>query len=183
MVLENFNVKLERLTEDKIELVRKWRNNPDVQKYMEYREEITPQMQKEWFKRINNEENYFFLILLEDIEIGLVNLKDINYKFKTAEKGSLIWSEKLRGKGIGLRANYLLLDFAFNILNLEYIYIHILENNFRSIHVNEQFGFILDKDQEEKYNKKYILTKNTFLNNKERILRIIKKKMNYDTIQ
>ena len=182
MILENYGVKLVRLTEDKIELVRSWRNTSDVRQYMEYREEITSEMQKKWFENINNDNNYFFLINYGDAEVGLMNLKNIDYKLKIGEKGSLIWNKELRGKGIGIRANYLLIDFAFNTLNLENIVIHILENNFRSVHMNKLFGFILDKEQEILYNKKYILNKSVFLDRKEEILSTINEKMFYDTI-
>ena len=38
MILEGYGVKLHRLTEEKIELLRRWRNDPKIQQYMGYRE-------------------------------------------------------------------------------------------------------------------------------------------------
>ena len=46
LVIEGYGVKLKRLTHDKIELLRQWRNDPKIQQYMIYREEITPEMQE-----------------------------------------------------------------------------------------------------------------------------------------
>ena len=49
MFFEKYGVKLERLTADKIELVRNWRNDPKISQYMEFRDHITAEMQKKWF--------------------------------------------------------------------------------------------------------------------------------------
>ena len=49
MKLEKYGICLEKLTHDKIELVRRWRNHPKIRRYMEFREEITPEMQEKWF--------------------------------------------------------------------------------------------------------------------------------------
>jgi len=62
MELSKYGVKLHRLREEDIELVRTWRNSPLIRQYMEFRDEITPEMQKEWFLSINNNENYYFII-------------------------------------------------------------------------------------------------------------------------
>ena len=85
MILEGYGVKLYRLTEEKIELLRRWRNDPKIQQYMGYREHITSEMQKAWFERINNDNNYYFIIEYEGKEIGCINIKDIDYVKKTCE--------------------------------------------------------------------------------------------------
>ncbi|MDZ7743378.1 MAG: hypothetical protein U5Q03_16975 [Bacteroidota bacterium] len=46
MKLFKYGISLNRLKEDDIELVRKWRNSRKINQFMEYREEITPEMQK-----------------------------------------------------------------------------------------------------------------------------------------
>ena len=53
--IKKYGVTLEKLTHQKIEIVRQWRNDPKIDKYMEFHEEITPQMQENWFNRINND--------------------------------------------------------------------------------------------------------------------------------
>jgi hypothetical protein len=58
MFFEKYGVKLERLTADKIELVRNWRNDPKISQYMEFRDHITAEMQKKWFASVDNENNY-----------------------------------------------------------------------------------------------------------------------------
>ena len=81
MKISNYDVSLELLTENKIEMVRQWRNDPKIQQYMEYRETITPEMQKKWFDKLNNgKDNFYFIIQYKGEDIGLINVKDIAYK-------------------------------------------------------------------------------------------------------
>ncbi len=172
--IEDYGVLLKRLTADKIELVRQWRNSDEVRQFMEYREEITPEMQESWFARINNEHNYYFILVCQGKEIGVMNLKDIDYQHKEAEKGSLIWEQSMRGKGLGYRANLLLMDFAFEALGLERLIIHILQDNSASIRLNKQLGFELSPDQEHLDNQKYSLTREDYYNRRTDIISKIK---------
>lgn len=79
--INDYGVKLIQFTEDKIELVRHWRNSYKIRKYMEYRDYITPEMQKQWFEKISSTTNdFFFLIVVNDVEVGLINIKDIDWQ-------------------------------------------------------------------------------------------------------
>ena len=49
------DISLRILQEDDIELVRKWRNSSSVASYMYNESVITKKEQKNWFKKINNE--------------------------------------------------------------------------------------------------------------------------------
>ena len=60
--ISKYDVDLHRLTKDKIEEVRQWRNDPKISQFMEYRDYITPEMQDAWFKRIDNDRNYYYII-------------------------------------------------------------------------------------------------------------------------
>jgi len=62
MVLSNYDITLVRLTYDQLELVRNWRNDPKISQYMEFRDYITPEMQIKWFNKVNNRNNYYFVI-------------------------------------------------------------------------------------------------------------------------
>ena len=78
MKFRKYGITLTRLREDDIELVRKWRNSPGIQQYMEYREFITEEMQKKWFESINNLQNFYFIIEYENKKIGLINTSNID---------------------------------------------------------------------------------------------------------
>jgi len=173
MILEKYGVILKRLTHDKIEMVRNWRNDPKISKYMEFREYITPEMQEEWFQRINNDNNFFFIIEHAGKEIGLVNAKDIDYEQKTVEGGIFIYDDDYLNSDIPFRASLCSSDFAFETLNLERVIIHVLSDNKRAIKYNLMLGFERQPNQENIHNQLYFMTKENYLKKRALIKRLL----------
>ncbi|MGL4599392.1 MAG: hypothetical protein ACRCYO_17850, partial [Bacteroidia bacterium] len=62
MILYGYCIELVRLQQEHLELLRTHRNAENVNRFMEFREHITITMQQEWFERINNRNNNYFLI-------------------------------------------------------------------------------------------------------------------------
>lgn len=173
MKIEGYGITLERLTLDKIELLRNWRNDPKIQQYMEYRDYITPEMQRNWFDRINNERNYYFIINCDEKDIGLVNLKDIDYERKCAEPGIFIYEDEYLNGDTGIRVALLNTDFAFEALNLDFLYGHVLKNNRRAIRFNSVFGYELSSGQESVSNQLYTLKKEIYFQKRENLKRLL----------
>ena len=148
MEISGYGVTLRRLTEDKIEMVRNWRNDPKIQQYMEFRDYITPEMQKKWFERINNDNNYYFIIVYEGKEIGLINIRDIDYETKDGEPGIFIYDDEYLNTDVPMRASFCMADFVWNTLKLEKMHIHVLRNNRRAVTMNKTFGYKLAEGQE-----------------------------------
>ena len=140
LILQNYGVTLRRLTHDKIEMLRCWRNDPKIQQYMFYREYITPEMQKAWFARINNEHNYYFIIEYDGKEIGCVDIKDIDYDKKVAEPGIFIYDDYYLNSEIAIKATIISHDFAFYKLHLSQMLGHLWGNNKRAVRFNKLFG-------------------------------------------
>ena len=159
LVLEGYGVKLKRLTHDKIELLRQWRNDPKIQQYMFYRETITPEMQEKWFQKINNDCNFYFIIEYNGKEIGCIDIKDVDYDEKIGEYGIFIYDNQFLNSDAAVRALFCITDFIWNDLHLEAILIHVLINNSRAIRFNEIQGYKMLPGEEGKENRAYILTK------------------------
>lgn len=159
MILEGYGVKLRRLTETDLELLRCWRNDPKIQQYMEYRDYITKEMQSKWFQRINNDNNYYFIIEYEAEDIGMINIRDIDYDEGVGEPGMFIYKDEYLNSDIAFRASFCMGDFIWNNLNLKKLRIHVLRDNRRAIEYNKFFGYKLSEGQEYVQNQEYILTK------------------------
>ncbi len=173
-VINKYGVKLNRLTHDKIELVRRWRNHPKISKYMEYRNEITPEMQERWFDKINNDNNYFFLIEVDNKEIGLINVRDIDYERKEGEPGIFIWDDDYLNSTISFQAAMALTDFCFEDLGLSKLIIHVLHNNVRAIKYNLAFGYKISPCQGDIYNQEYTLTFCDYKNKRNKLLKLLR---------
>ncbi len=173
MFFERYGVKLERLTEDKIELVRNWRNDPKIAQFMEFRGHITTEMQKKWFAKINNENNYYFVINYKGQDVGLTNVKDVNYNVKTGEGGIFIYEDSLLNSDIPFRVIFALNDFCFEELRLETMVAHIMEDNQRAIDFNLVLGY---KKVPNSTGPKstYLLNKADYLKCRERFAKLFK---------
>jgi RimJ/RimL family protein N-acetyltransferase len=138
-----------------LELVRDWRNNSLIASFMEYQEYITKEAQQEWFKTIQNIENYYFIIETNNEKIGLIHLNKVDEINKSAHSGLFIGEEKYRGTGIALAASILILSFAFETLDLTKVYAKVNKDNMAVIEYNLFLGF----DFETKMNDKFDLYK------------------------
>lgn len=174
MRLEKHGVVLTRLTEDKIEMIRNWRNDPKISQHMEYKEFITPEMQKKWFKKINNENNLFFIIEYNNKEIGLINIKDIDYQLNYGEAGIYIYDDESLKTDVSFRSIICLYDYFFEILKMNKIVAHILNTNLVSVYFNKLFGYKKDPNQENVNNQLYVLTYENYLKYRLKIIESLK---------
>jgi UDP-4-amino-4,6-dideoxy-N-acetyl-beta-L-altrosamine N-acetyltransferase len=174
MKLTKYNVILNRLTEDKIEMVRNWRNDPKISQYMENREFITPEMQTTWFNKINNDNNYYFIIEFEGKEIGLINIKDIDHEKKEGEGGIFIYDDSYLNTDIPFRASQCQGEFFFETLKYQRITVHILRDNKQAIQYNKFLGFQKADNQEDVYNQLYFITSDEYFKRKKRLIKLLK---------
>jgi RimJ/RimL family protein N-acetyltransferase len=157
MIIKGFGISLHRLQHEDIELVRQKRNAPNVSAFMEYREEITPEMQEKWFQSINNEKNNYFIIDYRGERIGLIYAAEIDWqKMVTGNSGIFIWEEEFRKTSIPLAAALLLTETSF-IFGFQQTFIKVLRNNFTAIEFNKSLGYELLPGQENVVNQKYVL--------------------------
>ncbi|QGQ98479.1 GNAT family N-acetyltransferase [Paenibacillus psychroresistens] len=177
MIIEENGIRLLRLTEEHIELVRNWRNDPKISQFMEFRDFITEEMQKKWFLSIDNKENYYFLIEYKHQLIGLTEIKKINFTDHSAEAGIFIYSEEYLNSMIPFQVTLSLLDFAFNYLNIVFINSYILKSNKRAIRFNKALGFVMLDAQEAIEKQHYRLFKDNFLLCTRKIRSVIKKEI------
>lgn len=164
--LENYDVKLVSLKREKIETVRKWRNDPKITQFMEFRGHITSEMQEKWFDSINNDKNLYYIIVFKGEEIGLINIKDIEEGI--GESGVFIYDDRYLCTDVSYRAHLCLFDYYFDVLNFSGIKAHILDDNIRASRFSLFLGFQRLNDTE------YLLTKENYFDNINR-QRFIKK--------
>lgn len=149
MYLQRGDIKLLRLDHDNLELLRKWRNHPDIQKHMVYREHITVEMQEKWFDSVNNNNNLYFIISYKGDLIGLVNGKDIDWSTSKMETGIFIWSEKYKMTHIPAMCTMLFAEIFIYVLNLRSV-ATVLRNNETALKYNKMLGFKIIEDDPEK---------------------------------
>ncbi|MFX1495312.1 MAG: GNAT family N-acetyltransferase [Promethearchaeota archaeon] len=139
-------VYLKELSKKDIPLINKWRNDPEVIDFLggPFRY-INIEIEEAWFETYlkNRDKQVRCSIFLDSDEklIGLVSLLDIDHISKSAEFHIMIGDKKNYDKGYGTEATKLMLNHAFNNLNLNRIYLKVLEDNLRAIKIYDKCGF------------------------------------------
>ncbi len=167
LVLTNYGVTLRKLTHDKIEMLRQWRNDPKIQQYMFYRQEITPEMQEKWFANLNQDTNYYFIIEYEGESIGLINVKNIDFEKRNGESGVFIYEDKYLNTDVAYRAHLVMFDYMYEVLKLDYTYSHMLGDNARAVRFMDFLGgAVVEKQAESLYCELHAAN---YLTNKNRL--------------
>lgn len=129
-----------------LEACLRWMNDPEVRIFIKRYSPATIQDEKEWFERLNKNPNDIVLGIetLEGKLIGIMGLHRINWKDRTATTGAVIGEKEYWGKGYGTDAKMILLDYAFNTLNLRKIKSDAWSYNKRSIAYSLHCGYKLE---------------------------------------
>ena len=161
MRLAQYDIILERLKKDDIELVRNWRNNPKIQDKMEFRDYITTEMQLKWFNKINNPTQFMYmLVYYQNEKIGLTNRNNSN---KYTESGLFIWDDQYWNSHIPILVFLIASEVNFKLEGSKEIYGKILKSNKNGIAFNRALGFKLCDNQQGLENQLYCLKKEDYL--------------------
>lgn len=103
---------------------------------------ISIEGEREYLESNKSQEATFVIVTLEeDKMIGTCSIENINYINRTGTLGIFIGDEAARNKGYGTEAIKLILDYGFNYLNLNNIYLQVMSFNERAISCYKKCGF------------------------------------------
>ncbi|MBF0361450.1 MAG: hypothetical protein HQK49_10575 [Oligoflexia bacterium] len=164
--ISSYGVILNRVKLCDIELIRRWRNDPDISKDLIYRKYISSEQQIKWFSTITNKNNFFYTINFLKRCLGIVYIKDIDYELSHGTFGLITISDCAPESLVVLRSTFCLLDFCFNQLILEKISMKILARNYKIKHICVRYKLQLVEicNQDEEMIETYTLYRN-FYNN------------------
>jgi len=150
-ILENNIVKLRALEPSDIDLLYKWENDTSI---WQVSNSFVPFSRYILQKYIENSHQDIYqakqLRLMIDIKtddpdrsktIGSIDLFDFDPFHKRAGVGILIGDKKNRNKGYASAALDVLINYAFNILNLHQLYCNINADNENSLQLFKKHGF------------------------------------------
>lgn len=191
-MLIGHRIKLRAVELDDVEKLAKWRSNPDVYEYFYEYEPLSTIQQKKWLeKELENKENKFFIVSTLDGEaVGTVGFVDIDWRNRKAEWGRILIAEqKYRKDGYGSEVLILILEYAFEHLNLNKLYCEALVSNQKAIALYKKFGFKEDGRLRSHIYKqgKYVdvsllsILREEYFEKKEELYRILHQKASADS--
>ena len=146
ITLSGESVSLRLLTpSDANEIYRSWLNDPEVTKGLDtISKPYTKEMLTAYVNAaIADRLGYMFVILENktNTPIGTARVHNINLKSATCNLGMMIGDKSYWGKGLGKRVYKLLIEFAFNKLNIRRIWEAAHADNIVSLAMCEGLGF------------------------------------------
>ena len=142
--------------ETDLEHTTRWINDPEVNVFLSFFMPMSHQEESEFFDNLpKRKEDIVFAIDTHDGEfIGLMGIHRINWKDRTATTGAVIGEKKYWGKGYGTDAKMILLDYAFNTLNLRKICSSVIAYNKRSLQYNLHCGYKVEGIRRKQFFRK-----------------------------
>lgn len=126
-------------------LLYKWINDPKVTQFLGARYPMTEHDEEKWYEDLSKRKEHNVVFAIVDREndkpIGSMGVHNIDYVNGTATTGALIGEKEYWGKGFGGEAKMLVLNYAFNKLNLYKIYSDVIAYNERSVKYSLKCGY------------------------------------------
>jgi len=137
-------VYLRPLEREDAPVVAAWFNDPEIRRMIRRQQPINLLAEEDYIAKANQSEHDLVLgIAVKETDrlIGAAGLHGIDFKNRHAMFGISIGVKEEWGRGYGTAATVLVLQHAFETLNLNRIWLHVYEDNDRGIKVYEKIGF------------------------------------------
>jgi RimJ/RimL family protein N-acetyltransferase len=141
-MLKGENVILRPVEERDLDLIVRWRNHPDNRRFFFSPFLINPGGQKKWYEDLLVDRNRvaFMIDTLEGKTVGMIAIDNIDWRNQECEGGQLIVDPDERRLGLAEEATGLLIQYAFEELNLHRAYVVIYPFT-PTIELVKKFGF------------------------------------------
>ncbi len=143
-MIDGHLVRLRAIKRDDLALITDWRNSQEVKKTLFNQDTVTLTQQDHWFENViqADDRRAFVIETLEQRPLGLIQLFDIDWSNRNADWGFYVGELEYRMRGHGAEAEYLLLRYAFEQLDLHRVYCQTFAFNTKVISMHRRFGFV-----------------------------------------
>lgn len=148
MRLQDSAVRLRPLELSDVSRTVAWRNDPAIRdQLLSFRFPVTQVMETRFIERAieggDTDRCVLGIVdLADDVLCGLVYLRDIDWISRHACVGLMIGARDRQRHGLGRSALHLMLHHGFNVLNLDRVYLYVVEYNRNAIALYESSGFV-----------------------------------------
>lgn len=137
-----------------LEIIRNWRNDPEVSQFMLSQEHITQEQQLAWFNKVSVDlGQHHFMIFYKDVAIGCANVQSRGLGTKltdatTIEPGLYIADERYRGNIIAFAPTLLLNDYCFETLGANKLLAVVKKSNQAALNYNLKLGYKIESSSD-----------------------------------
>lgn len=124
------------------DLIRSWRNHPEVAKYMYTDHEISTEEHEEWFnKALKDTSSRYWIIRSDNLDVGFLSISQID-RHNSRCYWAFYADPEIRSRGTGSFAEYAVLQYVFGELGLNKLCGEVLEFNQSVLNMHKKFGFV-----------------------------------------
>ena len=173
VLFSKYNLTLQKLEEKEIKILRIWRNDPRVLKFMlSNNSYISKEKQKEWFDSIKNSQNsFYYMIYKDDLLLGYSAIKNIDCKSKIGQPGGII-NPSIKEPILAYLKAFITYDFYFDKLGILSTYAYIKNSNIKSHNYAKSLGYKQDESKNNGEFYYYTLNKDDYIAKRYRYLSI-----------
>lgn len=148
---------LDTIEQEDLEQLRIWRNNPEYRKYFREYQEISRDMQKNWYQTKVIKDDKTLMFAIREIEsnelVGCCGLCYINWVNKNADVSIYIGKNKvyIDNEGMAEESCKLMFEYGFEELGLEKVWTELYEFDTRKINLFKKMGFQQDGELRNNY--------------------------------
>lgn len=151
--IESNTVRLRLLEEADLEMTLGWRNQDEVRKWFYTSSVLTFEQHRNWvMNSYMPRDNDFIFVIESKIHgwpVGQISIYDIDFEKRRGEYGRVMIGEAAAsGKGLAREATRLILEFAFEVLGLDEVYLSVFASNERAIALYKACGFSVDGEED-----------------------------------
>ena len=144
-MLESERVFIRLIEREDLVFRTEWINDEEVAQTLMFDWPLSLAGTHKWFEQQlldNTRKNFVIIDKSSDTPIGITGLRDINYRHLRAQFYMTIGNKDFWGKRIPDEVIPIVLEYAFEELALNRVYLYTLDNNERARRVYERNGFI-----------------------------------------
>lgn len=141
-MIKGKKIQLRALEKEDLPRMKIWANTPELISFVGPRFPISMSEQETWFEQLSGNESRKALIIeaKEQEAIGYMYL-DLDWVNKKAQLSIAIGEIDYWGQGFGTDAVRTALNYCFNELNLNKVYLYVFEFNRAALRLYEKCGF------------------------------------------
>ncbi|WP_440897357.1 GNAT family N-acetyltransferase [Amphibacillus sp. Q70] len=134
-----------------LDFIYQMHTNPDVANYWCNEPYTTMEkLEKEYQSSQESDSHRQFILMYGDEKVGLLALYSISVRHRNAEF-AIMFDPTQQGKGYATDASRLLIEYGFNQLNLHKLYLEVVKNNEKAIHIYQKVGFQIEGELKQHY--------------------------------
>ncbi|MCR5796743.1 MAG: UDP-4-amino-4,6-dideoxy-N-acetyl-beta-L-altrosamine N-acetyltransferase [Eubacterium sp.] len=180
------NISLRDIRGDDLEMIMKWRMDPDITRYMNTNPKLTLEGQRKWLASLESNSKVKYWLIEKDLRpIGVINMADIDYDNKNSSWGYYIGEKDARSLKLAISLEMSLYDYVFDVLGFEELHNEVFSLNSGVVKLHLACGSHITKEVKDEVDKEgisYDITHISITSDEWNAIKLSKKyeKINFD---